>query len=198
MTTSLKSPSPREKLEAMDVNARIAVVADDVESRRDEYRSIEPYDLADLLGAPAALQPANGDWDFTWYVPRPSIEDLFYWHDGSNVFPGVLEGHVTDERLSTLIKHFTVLDGKQSLTQQDFAFMTDFEKDLVITEDMERNAEDISGPSVLAQYVIKAASGKTLRFEVSVGCGGESDNPKTPYDDRDGNFTDLSDARIVQ
>jgi hypothetical protein len=75
--------------------------------------------------------------------------------------------------------------------------MTDFEKETVITSDMKRTSEDISGPSALAQYTITSANGRKLRFEVFVGDNGESDDCKTPYDERDGNFTDLSNALIV-
>jgi hypothetical protein len=64
----------------MDVDARISAIADDVEPHRDEYRSIEPYDLAELLGAKAHSHLTVIGTGH--YVARPSIEELFYWGDG--------------------------------------------------------------------------------------------------------------------
>jgi hypothetical protein len=71
------------KLEGMDLDHRIAAVAADVKSKRDEYRSIEPYELASLLGVPNA-RISSGDWEERiWYVPHQSVEDVFsQWDEG--------------------------------------------------------------------------------------------------------------------
>src|SRR5262249_25561285 len=58
------------RLEAMTLTKRIAAVAMDVGSKRDEYRLIDPHGLASLLGIDDADKP-GGDWKFVWNVtPR--------------------------------------------------------------------------------------------------------------------------------
>jgi hypothetical protein len=71
------------------------------------------------------------------------------------------------------------LDKKKAITEQDFSFMTDFEKEMVIASDMKRKSTDISAACALAQYTITSANGRKLRFEVFVGDNGESDDCKT-------------------
>jgi len=56
------------KLEDMSLDECIAAVAVDVASKRDEYRSIEPYQLAELLGIGDAHKP-GGDWSFRLVHP---------------------------------------------------------------------------------------------------------------------------------
>ena len=62
---------------------------------------------------------------------------------------------------------------------------------------MEKGANDVSGDRKLAYYTIKAPGGKKLTFEISIGDSGDPYDLKTPYDQRDGNFTDLSRSLIV-
>jgi hypothetical protein len=58
------------RLEAMTLAKRIAALAVDVGSKRDEYRLIDPHKLASLLGVDDADKP-GGDWKFVWNVkPR--------------------------------------------------------------------------------------------------------------------------------
>ena len=61
---------PHARLEAMTLTKRITEVAVDVGSKRDEYRLIDPHELAWLLGIDDADKP-GGDWKFVWNVtPR--------------------------------------------------------------------------------------------------------------------------------
>jgi hypothetical protein len=57
------SDDPKAKLEEISLAECIAAVAADVASKRDEYRSIDPYDLAYLLGIYDAKLPGKG-WVF--------------------------------------------------------------------------------------------------------------------------------------
>jgi hypothetical protein len=60
---------PHARLEAMTLAKRSAFAVD-VGSRRDEYRLIDPHELARLLGIDDADKP-GGDWKFVWNVtPR--------------------------------------------------------------------------------------------------------------------------------
>ena len=65
------------RLEAMTLAKRIAAVAVDVASKRDEYRSIDPHDLAWLLGIDDANKP-GGNWKFIWNVTPRKILAYHY------------------------------------------------------------------------------------------------------------------------
>ena len=104
------------RLEAMTFSKRIAAVAVDVISKRDEYRLIDPHELAWLLGIDDADKP-GGDWKFVW--------------------------NVTPRR-------------------------------------------------VLAYHYINAPHGRTLTFEAFIDDDGGCVDLKTPYDERDGAFDNLS------
>ena len=99
-----------------DFSKRIAAVAVDVRSKRDEYRLIDPHELAWLLGIDDADKP-GGDWKFVW--------------------------NVTPRR-------------------------------------------------VLAYHYINAPHGRTLTFEAFIDDDGGCVDLKTPYDERDGAFDNLS------
>jgi hypothetical protein len=51
------------RLEAMTLAKRIAALAVDVESKRDEYRLIDPHEPASLLGIDDADKP-GGNWKY--------------------------------------------------------------------------------------------------------------------------------------
>ena len=148
-TAKANTAEPRAKLEAMHVDERVAAVAEDLESRRDEYRSIEPYVLADLLGVPFADKP-DGHWDRISFIPRPSICDCFKLSDGYYTWPESLELHVTTDRLSELKKKLRALRKRMKLQDLDFEFMTNSEKEVVINGYMEnefRSARSCSSVS---------------------------------------------------
>jgi hypothetical protein len=124
-----KKDDPLAKLKAMDIRGRIAAVADDVNSKRDEYRSIEPYELAGLLGIDDAHVP-GGSWDFVWYVPRSSIADIFDCVVLDD-FLSMLEFQISAKRLKRLKSQFKTLCKKPSVREDDFGFMTKFEQDTI-------------------------------------------------------------------
>jgi hypothetical protein len=81
------------KLETMTLAKRIAAVAVDVASKRDEYRSIDPHDLAWLLGIDDANKP-GGDWKFIWNVTPGRILAYHYInapHGRTLVFEALIE-----------------------------------------------------------------------------------------------------------
>jgi hypothetical protein len=189
------------KLEAMSADGDatsecIAAVAVDVASKRDEYRSIGPYDLAELLGIDDARQP-GADWGLVWYVEPKAIEDIFdEW--GEPDFLDMLEPHVTAERYEELKSKIELLATGTRSPAESFNFLTDAEKQAIVRADMERERKN-GNVTLLAYYYISAPHGRTLTFEAFIGDNGESfDSLKTPYDERDGKFTDLSDCLIVE
>ena len=113
---------PHARLEAMTLTKRIAAVTVDVGSKRDEYRLIDPHELAWLLGIDDTDKP-GGDWKFVW--------------------------NVTPRR-------------------------------------------------VLAYHYTNTPHGRTLTFEAYIDDDGGCVDLKTPYDERDGAFDNLSKYVIVE
>src|SRR5262245_36205684 len=85
----------RVKLEAMALADRIAVIAADVDSKQDEYRIIDPHDLAILLNVDASIP--DGSWKRVWYIPRVPIEYIFGTHDEEYLLE-LIHPHMTPER----------------------------------------------------------------------------------------------------
>jgi len=183
-------------LEDMSLAECIAAVAVDVASKRDEYRSIDPDDLAGFLGIDDADNPGP-DWSFVWFVPRLSVMDiLLQWSE--EFIPELLESHVTPERCEEISAKVKLLKRNETkLDQTSLEFLTEEEKQTIERRYMEdrRKAGD---STLLAYYHINAPHGRTLTFEAFIGDNGEVDDLKTPYDERDAKFTDLSDCLIVE
>ena len=76
--------SAHAKLEMMPLAERIAAVAADVDTKRDEYRSIDSHELASLLGIGDAYSP-GGDWDSVHFVPHVPVKDILLQWDGGGV-----------------------------------------------------------------------------------------------------------------
>jgi hypothetical protein len=96
----------------MPLAKRIAAIAADVETKRDEYQSIDSHELANLLGVGDADQP-GANWKFVWYIPRVPVEDIFDSWNKEYVFE-LFQPHVTPERYEELDKKYEELGSKQS------------------------------------------------------------------------------------
>jgi hypothetical protein len=185
------------RLQAMSLAERIAAVAMDVESKRDEYRSIDPHELAELLGIDDAESP-GGDWDFVSFVPRLSVRDiLLEWNE--EFIPELLESHVTAERREEISEKIKLLKrNKTKLRRTSLDFLTEDEKETIERLYMESEAKNLGASTVLAHYYINAPQDKQLTFEAFIEDDGGVLDLKTPYDERVGGFRDLSDVLIVQ
>jgi hypothetical protein len=184
------------KLEDMTLAECMSAVAVDVASKRDEYRSIDPHELAPLLGIDDADQP-GGDWSFVWFVPRLSVRDiLFQWNE--EFISELLESHVTAERCKEISANINLLKRNETeLSRTRFDFLTEEEKQTIERLYMESEAKN-DGTKVLAFYYINAPDGKWLSFEALIEDDGGCVDLKTPYDERDGAFHDLSESLIVE
>jgi len=119
---------PRAKLEAMALAERVAAVAVDVDSKRDEYRSIDAHDLALLLDISDVYQPGY-DWTRIHFVPREPIESILEtW--GVEYPLELLERHVAAERYEELNSQMRSVVGTESATGL-INFLTDVEKHII-------------------------------------------------------------------
>ena len=94
----------------------------DVASKRDEYRSIDPHELAEFLGIDDADKP-GGDWKFVWYVTPKPIEDIFDWGNEGYALE-LLQPHVTAERYEELKPKIELATGTR-LRPESLDFLTE-------------------------------------------------------------------------
>jgi hypothetical protein len=167
----------------------------------DEFRVIENYELATLLGINDLDRPGEGPpgkgWQPVWYVPRPSLRDLLEGND-DDFIPDLLYKHITPERYEELSGKIKALTPNQMKSRRaSLDFITKEEKEIIDELYMEREVNSDTDFKV-DYYTITAPDGKKLTFQISIGDSGEPYDLKTPYDQRDGGFVDLSDSLIVE
>ena len=183
------------QLEVMSLDERIAAVADDVASKRDEYRSINPHELASLLGVDASHP--DGHWNFVWFVPRVPVECILAFEDDECI-PELLKTHVTAKKREEISAKIKILKrDKVKLPLATLDFLTKKEMQTVERLYMEDEARKNGAMWTVAYYVIKAPQRRKLCFEALIEDDGGCIHLLTPYDERDGNFTNFSDCLIV-
>lgn len=185
---------PREalaKLLSMSLENRVAAVAKDVKSRRDEYAGVDPFDLARALDVPEPESP-NGEWSFTTYAEIMTVEEAAEVILPASEFVYRLQGRVAPERFDELVRESAHLD---EVERPSFDFLTAPERaaleDAIARERLEANLSN--GMCCVALYSLPRGPGE-LRFEAGVEDDGSCIHLRTPYDDRDGHFTDLSEC----
>jgi hypothetical protein len=102
---------------------------------------------------------------------------------------------LSDEAISAKIKLLKRNETKLHRTSLDF--LTEEERQTIERLYMGHEAETNGPMWVIAYYTIKSPQREKLTFETLIGDNGESCDLKTPYDERDGEFTDLSGCLIV-
>jgi hypothetical protein len=183
----------RDRLEVLDLDARLQAVADDVELRRDEFRKIEPHELAELLEVPSPSSP-DGNWSATAYVPREPLAEYVEHNSPNYEIIHYLEGKIDQERFYTLDDEATkVAEGKKD--KFDLSLLTLDEQRLIEDAIMDETLRMTGGPRVIATYDLTVPnSNRTLSFEGDIEDDGGCIDLRTPYDERDGKFVDLSDC----
>jgi hypothetical protein len=126
-------------------------------------------------------------------IPHVPTEDLFLMWDKESVLE-MLQPHVTEERYRQLdlkVRNTKLRRGK-------IDFLTEAEKQLVERLYMQSEADNVGGSSALAFYTVNGPRGTKLTFEAFIEDDGGCVHLKTPYDERDGTFTDLSKCLIEE
>jgi hypothetical protein len=177
-----------QKLKDMRLADRIAAVAADVDSKQDEFRSIDAHELANLLGIEDAERPGD-DWNFGWFILRVPVDDILdQWNE--EFIDELLQSQLTPERYKELCSK---IDLQQKDNAKILEFLTDGEKLKIEEHYMEREAKYPESACCSADISIEAPHGKTLTFQALIEDDGACIELKTPYDERDGKFTDYSD-----
>ena len=176
-----------DELLELPLPERIKAVADDVRTRKDRFAVIDAGELAETLEVP---QFPDGGWGQISYITKVTIEEHAEFESAIEDFAYFfLTGKVSARRFKELEGEFEKLAGQESL---DFSFLTPKER-----EDAEKaiNKEQLEGMmdnglGGLASYTIEQGDIE-LSFEGDVEDDGSCFLLQTPYDKRDGNFTDL-------
>jgi hypothetical protein len=181
-----------KKLEDMPLADRIAAVAADVDSKQDEFRSIDAHELASLLGIVDAEHPGGG-WNFEWFIPRVPVDDILDQWDEETIVE-LFQSQLTPERYKELCSKIDLREKDKTNYAKVLEFLTDDENQKIEEHYMEWQAEHSTDSAwCSANISIEAPHGKILTFQAFIEDDGACIELKTPYDERDGKFTDYSD-----
>jgi hypothetical protein len=171
-------------LESMTLDERIAEVAKDILSRTDRYKGIAADDLADLLDVDPDSN-IHWEWEFVHYAPHLSAETLRDDY-GIEDMLDALDKAVSPERIAQLARVIEGPDPESALSLLSADEQRAWERS---------RQEDILSSEcswVIAYCEVRSAYDKLLMFEAKFYDAGEWDDLRTPYDRRDGKFTDLT------
>ena len=175
---------------------RIAAVSKDLRCRRDRYGEIEAHALAAAVGATGSQHPGQSGWSITAYAEVRSLEEQADEKLPPSEFVYKLQDLVTAERFAVLKAEFAKLD--QQIAPK-FKFLAAGERktleEALAREDLEGNISN--GISSVARYRVDSRS-SALWFEGDVEDDGECITLRTPYDQRDGKFTNLKNCVIEE
>lgn len=167
--------SSKQTIEAItEYQDRIELVAQDFESGKNLFSTIDPYELAVLLGE----EPSNFT-SRTQCRHRVLINDLI---DPLYHYFEYLEGEIPTERIQKLTK--ISQDFENNLVESD-AKLTSEEIDLIEEGYTLKDLYD-GGGWVVAEHSFESKSGTALEFQAEIGCAGECFGCYGPYQLRDG------------
>ena len=174
----------KEFLNKISLEERIAAVAEDLASGKKRFASIEPHDLAELLGVPQPEQPDNS-WSLTIYAERQTLEEYVDLDSGIlGEIPEMLDGYASEKRSKTIsTKCEAYADG----SIDSFDFLKPRERALVLKKLEDRELEGLrdNGIGCVATYCLAHGSHE-LWFEGDIEGDGSCIDLRSPYDGVDG------------
>jgi len=161
-----KSSNPLQRLLAMPPAERIEAIIKDLVTREDQFRKIEPHDLAEAIGISDAGNP-GGDWTFTQYGVKVPIEEYAELHDLASELVYLIQDKVSSERFEALLNYSSDLD---DVEKPGFHFLTPEERELleeaIGSEELRVNRDN--GMCIIAHYSVQTPSGYRLSFEADI------------------------------
>jgi len=177
---------------------RIQAVAADVESRADLYATIPEFELAELLGIvePHILAASGTKWEYLYYSPRVSLEEHF--DNGSYEFDMMLEHLPVNSAPNRSKELLDAFSAKEEKAEPPFKLLKPEERETIETALQAAEMENLqsNGMNCLAHVEVTSPSGESLRFEAVVEDDGQCETLRTPYDERDGRFVDLTECLL--
>ena len=193
MTANDPMADQLSRLACLPLADRISLIAKDVKSRKDEFRAVGPYDLAELL---SVQTDGAANWPMRCnYVLLATIKERIDMLGGEpDAILDWLSSSLSTDRLAEL--HSKLQHLKMVTAVKLERLLSEAEITSLLHADAQWRLEAGDYLS-LAITEVNNNEGVPLMFECLIGDGGEVDYLKDPYDFRDGTFTDTSDAAIV-
>ena len=140
-----------------------------------------------------ARNVAKGLTGVSDWLPRWSVDEILA-GQGEEFIVELLQSQLTAERYKELDSKIDLREGYKTGYANLLGFLTGDEKLKIEEYNMEQRYEDdkASACYCYAYNTIKAPDGKELTFQALIEDDGTCTELKTPYDERDGNFTDFS------
>ena len=203
MTTSIEHAEPipgepddaLEALLALPASARPDAVARDLKSRSPRFAVIPPHDLADALGVPDSWKP-DSDWSFVRYAPIMTLEEYAQDFDLGPEVLYLIEDLVEPHRFQRLLAMWESLPETESPGFENLR--ADEREALVLAIARQQlEANECNGLSCLACFLVATSSGEDLEFEGDVEDDGACIDLRTPYEQRENRFRDLTHCLTV-
>jgi len=177
-------------LRALAVQDRINTVYKDIQSRKDLYREIDPHLLAELLGINDADSPGP-DWLKMKIAERQIIARTISDNPEEFLLIERLVDKVSPDRQKILDN---LLETFEDTNTGDLSLL--LPKEIELLERFKQEDELSYSVNVIAQFSIKAENGSIMKFEGFIEDDGACIHLLTPYDERDGRFSNLTDCLI--
>ncbi len=174
-----------EKLLSLPLEERIRIVAEDVVSKKDEFRDIESHELAELLGIDDSWSPGP-DWSYGSYFSKEDFDSYIDNYEKDELFY-LLEEEIPDERYKELLSVLEEIEeGKRNF---DFYNIFTEEEQRIFKDGFEEELADNGYFGIVkASISIESPHEIDLPFEGDIEDDGACIDLRTPYDERDGNF----------
>lgn len=180
------------------IDARIIEVHEDVKSKRDRYRVIDPFELADLLDVASPESPNSMDgWCIARYMKKKSIYEIID-HGGYESFDSAyvwekMRKARKEKKLERFLSEFAKCGNLDCENIDKILNKFDqSEVDLMVFI-VNKGLFDDGHGAVIGSYTVECEC-RELCFEAIVEDDGSCIDLKGPYDDRDGEFFDTTDC----
>ena len=177
----------KDELQSLKYRDRLNAIADDLTSEQDRYRDVNPHDLAKLMRVPCP-NPGDG-WTYIKTCIEQSVEEWIEVNGAAEELARHLEGHVEPTRLADLEYKLSQVDEYSG--NPDLSFLKSSERLAIEAALMEHEMDEIEGGYVVARFCLGSPKGVEFWFEGDIEDDGECIHMRTPYDHRDGQFSEI-------
>ena len=190
------TPTPAQLLTALtaipEIKERLRVIAQDVRSKVDLYRTIDPFNLAEALGAPDL-----DEWNRCTAVAIQPLEEIYKNGGGEpDEDINILDGEVSDDRFSEIV---AATEAALKSKHLNFSFLSPDERQILEKTLAERQLQNDLDNGIGGIATCTVTDGEDeLSFEGEIEDDGTILWLRTPYDERDGGVQDLSNCVVEE
>lgn len=191
-TATAKDFDPLKLLLTMNLEDRLEAVAQDLQSKTQQFSSIDAQSLASALGISDCERPGSGEnWSFVRYAQIVSVEEHAQMQSPASEVVYLIEDQVEPDRFAELQ---TLSEPLDETDNPKFDFLTKGEREMlelaIAEKDLERHSSN--GMNCLAHISVQTSGLVDLEFEAVIEDDGSSFILRTPYDKLARKFEDLT------